>query len=118
MEFINQLYVEYKGTNVDNKSGDIGYREGMKDALSGFREYVSREILHLEGVDGMKANIRIEVRCGNCGCVAGSYYHNAKSLPKLKEVTKDWIYDNEYGNLCPECQNEVSEVRGEQNERE
>lgn len=49
MEWINQLYKEYKGTNVDPYSNDIGYREGMKDALSGFREYVSREILHKRG---------------------------------------------------------------------
>ena len=48
MEWINQIVEEYKGTNADEKSGDIGYREGMKDALSGFREYVSREILSIE----------------------------------------------------------------------
>ena len=48
MEWINQLYTEYKGTNIDPNSNDIGYREGMKDALSGFREYVSREILSIE----------------------------------------------------------------------
>lgn len=45
MEWINQLYMEYKGTNIDPYSHDIGYTTGMKDALSGFREYVSREIL-------------------------------------------------------------------------
>lgn len=48
MEWINQIVEEYKGTNADEKSGDIGYREGMKDELSGFREYVSREILSIE----------------------------------------------------------------------
>lgn len=49
MEWINQLYTEYKGTNIDPYSHDIGYTTGMQDALSGFREYVSREIL-LKGV--------------------------------------------------------------------
>lgn len=60
----------------------------------------------------MRANIRIEVQCSNCGSVIGWNYRNAKSVSKLKEATKDWIYDAEYGNLCPECQKEI----GEQND--
>lgn len=48
MEWINRLYEEYKSTNIDPYSNDVGYREGMKDALSGFREYVSMEILSIE----------------------------------------------------------------------
>lgn len=113
MEWINQLYMEYKGTNVDPYSNDIGYREGMKDALSGFREYVSREILNKEEVNGLKAKIRIEVQCSNCGGAIGDYYHNAKSVSRLKEKTKDWIYDDEFGSICPECQ---KELRGENDE--
>lgn len=48
MEWINRLYEEYKSTNIAPYSNDVGYREGMKDALSGFREYISSEILSLE----------------------------------------------------------------------
>lgn len=61
----------------------------------------------------MKAVIWCEVQCSNCGDVIGWDYHNAKSISQLKEATKDWRFDRERGNLCPECQ---KELRGEQNE--
>ena len=55
----------------------------------------------------MRAVIWMEVQCSNCGSVIGWDYHNAKSVSKLKEVTKDWIFDKKIGNLCPECQKTV-----------
>lgn len=55
----------------------------------------------------MKPIIWVEVHCDNCGDVIGWNYHNAKSISKLKESTKKWIYDKEYGNLCPECQGKI-----------
>lgn len=48
MEWINRLYEEYKSTNIDPYSNDVGYREAAKNTLSGFREYISSEILSLE----------------------------------------------------------------------
>ena len=55
----------------------------------------------------MKAVIWMEVQCSNCDRVIGWDYINAKSVSKLKTATKDWIYDKENGNLCPECQEEI-----------
>lgn len=57
----------------------------------------------------MKANIWLSVSCSYCGGVIGWYYHNAKSVSQLKESTKNWIFDKEYGNLCPECQKKLKE---------
>lgn len=57
----------------------------------------------------MKANIWLSVSCSHCGGVIGWYYHNAKSVSKLKEATKKWIFDKEHGNLCPECQKKLKE---------
>lgn len=62
----------------------------------------------------MKANIWVSVSCSHCGGVIGWNYHNAKSISKLKEITKNWICDKEYGNLCPECQ---KKLRGVEDER-
>lgn len=50
-----------------------------------------------------KAIISCEVTCGNCGGVIFSYYKNAQSISKLKEMTKDWRFTDEYGNTCPDC---------------
>lgn len=55
----------------------------------------------------MRAKIRIEVQCANCGGVIGCYYRNANSVSCLKKKTKDWIYEGEFGNICPECQKEL-----------
>ena len=55
----------------------------------------------------MKPVIWIEVHCDNCENVIGWNYHNAKSISKLKEATKSWIYSEEYGNICPECQKKL-----------
>ena len=55
----------------------------------------------------MKPVIWIEIHCDNCGNVIGWNYHNAKSVSKLKEATKGWIFSEEHGNICPECQKEL-----------
>ena len=52
----------------------------------------------------MKASIWVSVSYSICGAVIGWNYHNAKSISKLKEATKNWIFNKECGNLCPECQ--------------
>lgn len=54
-----------------------------------------------------KANIWIEVVCGNCGGVVGMEYKNVASITELKRLTDKWIHDEENGNLCPECQKEL-----------
>ena len=54
-----------------------------------------------------KADIWIEVACGNCGCVIGMIYKNVASITELKRKTDKWIHDDEHGNLCPECQKEL-----------
>lgn len=61
----------------------------------------------------MRANIWVSVSCSLCSGVIGWNYHNAKSISKLKDATKDWIFDKNYGNLCPECQ---KKLRGKLNE--
>lgn len=66
-----------------------------------------------EQVNRMRSKIRIEVQCANCGGVIGSYYKNAKSVSRLKGKTKDWIYSEDFGNICPDCQRELW---GEKNE--
>lgn len=50
-----------------------------------------------------RAVIWCEVNCCNCGGVIGFGYRNAKTISKLKRVTKDWKYFDGEGNLCPEC---------------
>lgn len=62
-----------------------------------------------EGLGFMKPIIWIEIHCDNCGDVIGWNYHDAESISKLKKAAKDWIYNKEYGNLCPECQKRVTE---------
>lgn len=57
-----------------------------------------------------RAKIYCEVTCLNCGGLAygSGYYKNASTISKLKELTKDWVYDEKLGmNLCPECQKEL-----------
>lgn len=54
-----------------------------------------------------KANIWIEVSCGNCGGVFGMTYKNVASITELKRLTDKWIHDDEHGNLCPECQKKL-----------
>lgn len=64
----------------------------------------------------MRALIWCEVTCGKCDGIApcSRYYQNAESIRRIKEKTKDWHWDEEYGNLCPECYREILETRGEQ----
>lgn len=61
-----------------------------------------------------RAKIWCEVTCGSCGALdcCSTYYKNASTISKLKEKTKDWVYDKDLGiNLCPSCQ---KELRGKQ----
>ena len=57
-----------------------------------------------------RAKVYCEVTCNNCGSLAcgSTYYKNASTISKLKDATKDWIWDEELGmNLCPDCQEEL-----------
>lgn len=56
----------------------------------------------------MRKNIIFcEVTCSQCGSLASkSGYYSPQLIKALKEETKDWIDDKEYGILCPECQKE------------
>ena len=57
----------------------------------------------------MKVKIWMEVQCARCDLIAGRNYRSKKSVYELKEFTKDWIFDKQYGNLCPECQKAIKE---------
>lgn len=37
------------------------------------------------------------------------YYKNSSTISKLKNDTKDWIWDEEWGDLCPDCKNKIRE---------
>lgn len=54
----------------------------------------------------MEAQIWCEVMCQNCMRLlrASRYYRNSKDIASIKAAAKNWIYDDEFGNLCPECQ--------------
>lgn len=57
-----------------------------------------------------RVKIYCEVTCNNCGVLASesAYYKNASTISKLKEATKDWVWDESLGgNLCPGCQEEL-----------
>ena len=59
----------------------------------------------------MKAKIYCEVTCNDCGGLAlgSKYYKNPTTISKLKELTKDWIWDEERCvNVCPECQKKLN----------
>lgn len=57
----------------------------------------------------MRKNIIFcEVTCSQCGVLASkSGYYSPERIKVLKEETKDWIDDKEYGILCTECQKEL-----------
>ena len=64
-----------------------------------------------------KAKIYCEVTCNNCGALAcaSTYYKNASTISKLKEATKDWVWDEKLSmNLCPECQEELKKASEEE----
>lgn len=64
-----------------------------------------------------RAKIYCEVTCNNCGVLSCSstYYKNASTISKLKEETKDWVWDEEFGgNLCPDCQEELKKASEEE----
>lgn len=45
----------------------------------------------------------MEVICDQCGGVVSRYYNTSKDVSILKKMSKNWAYDEEHGNLCPEC---------------
>lgn len=53
-----------------------------------------------------KRRIWCEISCGCCGGCVGLYYKNRDSIQILKTKTEDWVYDNKFGNICPECEEE------------
>ena len=57
----------------------------------------------------MKKNlIYCEVTCRHCGALAAnSGYYSPERIKKLKTETKNWIEDEQYGILCPECREEL-----------
>lgn len=49
-----------------------------------------------------------EVTCGCCGALAAmSGYYSPERIKRLKETTKDWIEDEQYRVLCPECRRKL-----------
>lgn len=58
-----------------------------------------------------KARISVEAVCSRCGIVANLEYHNYKSIRAIKHEIKDWVWDNDYGNLCETCQEEVKNIK-------
>ena len=50
-----------------------------------------------------KAAVWCEVSCGDCGRAEGMFYKNSKSIQTLKEWTRDWVFDDDFGNICPDC---------------
>lgn len=55
-----------------------------------------------------KKIIWCEVTCRYCGALSSaSGYYSPKVIKELKEATKDWIEDEEYTVLCPECKEKL-----------
>jgi len=56
-----------------------------------------------------KRIIWCEVTCGHCGALSAfSGYYSPERIKKLKAATKDWIEDNDYNVLCPECRKKLN----------
>ena len=52
----------------------------------------------------MKKLIWCEVKCLRCGCVANSSdWYSPEQIKKLKLETRDWVENDDYSVLCPEC---------------
>lgn len=50
-----------------------------------------------------------EVTCRHCGAMAAaSGYYSPETIKRLKATTKDWIENDRYGVLCPECRKELN----------
>lgn len=55
----------------------------------------------------MKNLIWCEVKCLKCGCIANwSGWYSPERIKKLKQETKSWVEDNQYGVLCSQCAKE------------
>lgn len=55
-----------------------------------------------------KKIIWCEVTCGCCGALASaSGYYSPALIKSLKLQTKDWIEDDEYRVLCPDCRKKL-----------
>ena len=46
LSWFDDLLDEYKGTNLNQEYNDCAYREGVRDALDGFHDYVVYNLLH------------------------------------------------------------------------
>ena len=53
----------------------------------------------------------MEVTCGHCGGVIGFHYRNSDSVACLKRKTRNWVDDDYYGALCPDCIEKVKKER-------
>ena len=58
----------------------------------------------------------VDITCGRCGSLAAGsgWWHNG-IIGKLRDNTKDWIDEDMYGYLCPECQKELQEEQNDNN---
>ena len=56
----------------------------------------------------MKNIIWCEVKCLRCLAIANtSGWYSPDRIKKLKAETKDWVEDENYGTLCPQCVEEL-----------
>ena len=54
------------------------------------------------------------VTCRRCnGVSSASGYYSPERIKKLKVVTKDWVEDEDFGILCPECQAELKAMKSQ-----
>lgn len=58
-----------------------------------------------------KSMIYCEVTCRHCGLLANkSGNYSSVRIKALKEETKDWIIDEEYEILCPQCRIQLGKL--------
>lgn len=56
----------------------------------------------------------VDVTCGKCGCLAfGSGYYYRGIITELRRSTRNWIVDDVYGTICPDCKADLKEERNE-----
>lgn len=60
----------------------------------------------------MKNIIWCEVTCGRCGAAAnGCGYYSPERIKKLKQNTKNWVEDENFRVLCPDCKEEAKTLK-------
>ena len=58
-----------------------------------------------------------EVKCLRCERVAQlSGWYSPERIKKLKQETKNWKEDDDYGILCPDCAEDMKRIRKLNNE--